>query len=392
MARFKMTKTKLDSIYWYKHNGKKKYAYRYKYYDKYKVRHEKSKQGYNTIEEAERALIEVKAAILDGMEELVINQNLRLGKWLDYWYEKKHKRWEVTTAASKKSAIDNHLKPILGDYPLNKLTNLTVQQLVDTMKGKDLAVTTVKKVVNVLKYALNDAVRENVIKKVPFSKLDFSKVKENPKRETLQINDLSIVLQKINEEHITRKAALMTLLTTGIRAGELSSIRFKDIDFKAKTIAINETRNYLKLNGGDTKTKNSKREISISDTLYDVLLEYRTWLFSILAEEGTKITDDTFFFYSNRRKPAHPTYGSYVVSSFGKKNGIENLTAHIFRHTYASILIAEKVPVTTVAQLIGDTPETVISTYAHSLKEQEIKAVNIFDKIINPDDEKSKNA
>ena len=70
----------------------------------------------------------------------------------------------------------------------------------------------------------------------------------------------------------------------------------------------------------------------------------------------------------------------------------ENLTAHIFRHTYASILIAEKVPVTTVAQLIGDTPETVISTYAHSLKEQEIKAVNIFDKIINQDDEKSKNA
>lgn len=391
MARFDMTKTKLDSIYWYKQDGKKKFAYRYKYYDKYKIRREKSKQGFNTIEEAERALIEVKAAILDGLEELVLNQNLKLGNWLDYWYEKKHTRWEVTTAASKKSAIDTHLKPILGDYQLTKLTSLTAQQLVDTMVKKNLVLTTIKKVVNVLKYALNDAVRENIIKQVPFSKLDYSKVKEKPKRESLQLDDLNVVLGHIETEHITRKVALMTLLTTGIRAGELSSVRYKDVDFNNRTMTINETRNYLKIDGGNTKTKNSVRIINISDTLYEVLLEYRNWLFSMLAEEGAKITDDAFFFYSNQRKPAHPTYGSYVVSSFSKKNNIENLTAHIFRHTYASILISEKVPITTVAQLIGDSPETVISTYAHSIKEQEVIAVNIFDKIINPDDENSKN-
>lgn len=33
MVRKKMTKTKIDSVYWYKINGKKKIAVRYKYYD-----------------------------------------------------------------------------------------------------------------------------------------------------------------------------------------------------------------------------------------------------------------------------------------------------------------------------------------------------------------------
>jgi len=47
-----MTKTKIDSVYWYK------FGYRYKYYDRLGARREKTERGFDSIEKAERALIE----------------------------------------------------------------------------------------------------------------------------------------------------------------------------------------------------------------------------------------------------------------------------------------------------------------------------------------------
>lgn len=71
MAREKYIKTKKDCIYYYKDSkGKKKYAFRFKYYHNGK-RPEKSERGFYTIEDCERALIKVKAQILNHNHEIL---------------------------------------------------------------------------------------------------------------------------------------------------------------------------------------------------------------------------------------------------------------------------------------------------------------------------------
>ncbi|MED3804694.1 hypothetical protein P4562_22625 [Lysinibacillus xylanilyticus] len=47
-----------------------------------------------------------------------------------------------------------------------------------------------------------------------------------------------------------------------------------------------------------------------------------------------------------------------------------------------SILIAEGVAVTTVAKIIGDTPEMVMKAYAHSLDDEELRATKILSSLI----------
>ncbi len=47
-----------------------------------------------------------------------------------------------------------------------------------------------------------------------------------------------------------------------------------------------------------------------------------------------------------------------------------------------SILIAEGAAVTTVAKIIGDTPEMVMKAYAHSLADEELKATKILSSLI----------
>ena len=74
----------------------KKFAYRNKYYDQYDVRREKSKQGFDSIEKAERSLIEIKPAILDGNASFVENDNLTVYQLNEIYVEASVSNWKNT--------------------------------------------------------------------------------------------------------------------------------------------------------------------------------------------------------------------------------------------------------------------------------------------------------
>ena len=59
---------------------------------------------------------------------------------------------------------------------------------------------------------------------------------------------------------------------------------------------------------------------------------------------------------------------------------INTITGHGLRHTHATILLSQGVPVKTVADRLGNTPETLLETYAHTFEELEEKAVTVFSK------------
>ncbi|WP_420802176.1 tyrosine-type recombinase/integrase [Solibacillus daqui] len=52
------------------------------------------------------------------------------------------------------------------------------------------------------------------------------------------------------------------------------------------------------------------------------------------------------------------------------------IKTHGLRHTFASILLSRNVPLITVAEMLGDHPNTVGSIYAHSLiKKNQMQAI-----------------
>lgn len=48
-----------------------------------------------------------------------------------------------------------------------------------------------------------------------------------------------------------------------------------------------------------------------------------------------------------------------------------------------TIQLSNNIPVSTVAALVGDTPETIYKVYAHSFAKDEVHASNLMDEIIN---------
>lgn len=379
-----MNKTKKESIYWYKDkNGKRMYAYRYKYYDVFKKRREKSKQGFRTELEAERALLELKAYILDGNEAFVENDNMILSKWFAIWTEAKKTNWRSGTYDLYQRHFKIHIEPRIGKVKLNKITNMYIErELIKPLITQGLFRNTIKSIIGLLNAALNSAKTERIIKENPITNIDISAAPISKKDNFLNEKDLEKLLKYTYEyDPTTYYTAFLTLAFTGIRKGELAGLKWQDISFKDNTITIKRTRVNKKV--GPPKSDNGFRTIEANRMLFDQLKKYKAWCAQVMWSKNKTLKDDDYVFINRYTyEPIAETYLNEALNAICEEHtDLPEITPHGLRHTYSSILIANKTPVVTVAKLIGDHPATVNNVYAHSLELAEKQVVQLFDQL-----------
>lgn len=385
VARVKYHKTKKDGIYWYVDSkGKKKYAYRYRYYDRFNKRREKSRTNFNTEKEAERALIEIKANVLDGNDRYVENDHLTVGQWMEIWMESKKNTWRPGTYIHYQESYNNHIKPLIGHLKLKKLTNLTVQrELIDKLVEKGLRRPTVEGICKIFLAAVNAAVDEEILLRNKIKKLDFSAASVRTRENFYTEEELRVFLECAKDnDPFTRYTAFLTLAMTGMRKGEMMGLTWKDIDFEKRTITIDKARTRTGL--GPPKSDNGYRKIPLNDELEKQLKKYRTWCIQKKwsLDKPFKETDYVFITVKGAR-PIGLTYMEDAIDHICEKYRLKRISPHGLRHTFASILLSKKVPLKTVADILGDHPNTVIRTYAHSYKNTENEAMEILNEVVN---------
>ncbi len=97
---------------------------------------------------------------------------------------------------------------------------------------------------------------------------------------------------------------------------------------------------------------------------------------------NTELTDEDYVFITANLEPISSNYITKMFDALRRKHQFERFSAHILRHIFVSILIAEGTAVTTVAKIVGDTPEMVMRAYAHSLADEELKATQVLSSLI----------
>jgi integrase/recombinase XerD len=106
------------------------------------------------------------------------------------------------------------------------------------------------------------------------------------------------------------------ILATGCRTSTLVEVRIGDLDFKAKKITYQHT-------------KNKKAQIvPMSTTLRNVLKEYiRIW--------RSEVEDDAFLFANIGENRLTPDALRIAFRKFAKKRGVSKTSLHGLRHTFA---------------------------------------------------------
>ncbi|CAM5620475.1 Tyrosine recombinase xerC-like protein OS=Lysinibacillus sphaericus OT4b.31 OX=1285586 GN=H131_04174 PE=4 SV=1 [Lysinibacillus sphaericus] len=158
-------------------------------------------------------------------------------------------------------------------------------------------------------------------------------------------------------------------------------LQWRNIDFANQTITIERTRGN---NGvGSIKTKNSERTIKVDDVVLQNLQSYRTAVKALLFSHGRKLhsdiaKDDSFIFLSpHTAEPFVSTGLNAIFNRFVEAAEAPATTIHGLRHTHATILMNNSIPVKAIAER-SNGPRNNHTVYGHVLQEMEAQTVSVF--------------
>jgi integrase len=164
-------------------------------------------------------------------------------------------------------------------------------------------------------------------------------------------------------------------ITTGARLGELLALDRTSVDLEAGTLRISKTVH----NGRVTspKTASGRRTIKLSKPALDALRDHldsyagAVWLFQSPLNRDTSI----------HRANLHTTYWKPLLEAAGLSR---EMRFHDLRHTAASLLLGEGVPVPIVGQLLGHADSSItLKVYAHMRPDHQGMAALAMNSLLN---------
>ena len=234
-------------------------------------------------------------AQLGGIPSDKLRPEMRFADWLDYWYETHCKpNIRTSTQSGYEDRIRLHIKPELGEIPLNRLTQNDLQQFYARLKksgrktrteyyGEGLSDRMVRMCHATCRSALQRAVQDGLIRTNPAEgcKLPPKKARE---MQVLARDELQRFLIQAQAEGYYELFLLD--LATGLRRGELLALQWDDLDFETGVLTISKQVSLVrgKIVMSVPKTKSSIRKLVLPPAVVQVLREYREsvhsrWMF-----------------------------------------------------------------------------------------------------------------
>ncbi|WP_368652403.1 tyrosine-type recombinase/integrase [Ornithinibacillus sp. 4-3] len=374
----KLNKSKKENeLYWYVNKKSEKlWMYRHKYYDALGKRKEKKKSGFKTEKAALKSLLEVKSTLLNDQVKLVEYDNITVAQWMDIWYNSNKDNWKITTQTNVEVQIRLHIKPLIGQYKLSKLDKSTYKIKFINVLIKKFRYKSVLTFHTTFKTAINDAVDNEILPRNRFNKLSIPNsdvVKENY-LSPAELNKLLTISE--NQLKLNDYIIILTLAYTGFRKGELLGLQWKNINFDDNTMTVDCTRDNKGVR--PPKTQNSYRTIDVDAVVFSKLKIYKSWCKQTLLKFGKHLKPDDYVFISKVGNPIDHSTPNYWLNTINQKYNLKEITPHGLRHTHATILLNEGIPVKVIADRLGNTPEMINNIYGHVLKKMKDKTVQVF--------------
>lgn len=207
-----------------------------------------------------------------------------------------------------------------------------------------------------------------------------TKHRDANKVHSMTVDEAKLLVQEcMKNEDIRKKTAIMFLLFTGVRKGELCGLNWSDFNFERNTVSIKrqyETVAYKGLILKEPKTQSSIRTFELPDGIIALLKEYKVWYDNkkyALADKWE--SDDDCVFVGKAGKRLHPTTIRNWFDELLDNAGVKHYSVHSLRHTNITLLMIAGVPVVTVSNRVGHSKSmTTLNVYADYLGSSDLEA------------------
>jgi integrase len=288
---------------------------------------------------------------------------------------------ERSTINQRKSHLEHHIVPLIGQTLLSKLTVPAVRDFEDTMRKEGRSPAMVKKVLTSLGSILADAGERGLAMRNPVRDIKGSRKGRDRRQEKRQKGKLEVGVDIPTREEIKALVAalddnwrpfLITAIFTGMRSSELRGLRWQDVNFKKGEISVHQRADQFKAIG-PTKSEAGVRTIPVPPIVISALKEHKLkqapGIGLVFANPDGEPRSHTNI-VNKGLKPAMIRAGVTVGS--GEAMEAKYTGLHALRHFYASWLINRKedgglgLPVKMVQERMGHASIVMtMDTYGH---------------------------
>jgi integrase len=275
------------------------------------------------------------------------------------------------------SLYNTHIKDsTFGGYDAKVTIHNDVQKFINSKS--DLSNQSISMIKYLLHQSFNHAIANNIIRVNPVAAISPPRSTYKEKAiDVLTIDEQAKFMSVLSKTHY--ELLFVLELNTGMRVGEITALRWENVDLDNQTIKVRETKRLVKKydNDGNSqdimhtkepKSKSGSRDIPIHKNINKKLKELK------INNGASK--DDFVFLNTNKEQIKYDSI-SKAQKMLCKKAKIREVTFHCLRHTFATRLIENGEDIKTVSQLLGHSKADItINRYVHSTANTKIQAID----------------
>ena len=254
----------------------------------------------------------------------------------------------------------------LGKTQMKALRPSTVERFVSQLRAKGLAPSSVRQIYTVARAIGDAAVADGLLGTNPFTAVRRPRVITS-EATFLEPEQITALLQ---HAEASRYAPLFELLVnTGLRRGEALALQWSDIDTSQQLLRVRGTLTRV---DGDLaitapKSAKSRRTIPLSAPAIAVLETVRARTKRDRQEARQLWRETGYVFVTDVKQPCDPRNALRALKSAAADAGLPGAVGiHTLRHSAASLMLSNGVPITVVSQILGHSGISVtVDVYGH---------------------------
>lgn len=304
-----------------------------------------------------------------------------------------------TTRASYRDNWKRHVEPDLGHLRLEELTPTLLRAWLlrkatePSSRGRVLSVRSQMIIFGVLRRALNDAVRDELIAQNPLSRVRGPRG-SSPPVEPMTAEEAKALIEATRGTELWSLWVL--LLGTGMRIGEALALRWSDLDLDRRVLRVSRT--VARLRGDfdpdlghhrtslivkEPKTAASAAVVAVPDFVVAALRDLRRSQSARRLAASHWQDNDLVFSTSIGTLLEHRNVRREFIEGCTRAGITRRVRLHDTRHTAAAFLVAAKVDIRVIQSVLRHSRlATTADVYAHVMDEVKHDAAAAMDRTL----------
>lgn len=303
---------------------------------------------------------------------------MKLNEAYNLWVVNKGRQVKISSMSAYTSIYSGILAPEIGDMEVSTLNKKVMQDMFYRLLDSGRSAKYCNDILIVFRMIMRFAAEEldeeipDVHWRMVFptsAKRGKHGVDRYSQSEYKKIVDYAI------ENPSPKNLGILLTICTGMRIGEICGLRWEDIDLEKKVIKINRTIERIynpetkktEVIISSPKTSSSNRSIPIVQNIFSIIKKFHA------------VSRQDYYVCSGSDRFIEPrTYRNYYKDFIINKVKLANcIKFHGLRHTFATVMIENKVDVKTTSLILGHSDvSTTLNIYVHPSEEAKRNSIN----------------